>query len=101
MTREGICAVDPKINIKDSLFCFTGKSSKASRRDFSELIIKNGGQFNNNVISNTDYLIIGNAGNPCWTFSCYGRKVEKAVKMRQEGRHIMIINELDFWDAIN
>jgi hypothetical protein len=25
-----------------------------------------------------DYLIIGADGSPCWTFACYGRKVEKS-----------------------
>ena len=48
----------------------------------------------------TDYLIVGNEGNPCWAFSCYGRKVEKAVELRKKGSNIQIINEDDFWNAL-
>ncbi|GMA55471.1 hypothetical protein GCM10025857_68280 [Alicyclobacillus contaminans] len=48
----------------------------------------------------TDYLVVGDQGNPCWAFSCYGRKVEKAVKLRKQGRRILIIHEVDFWDAL-
>lgn len=33
-------------------------------------------------------------------FSCYDRKVEKAVKMRKEGHQILIIHEGDFWKIV-
>lgn len=47
-----------------------------------------------------NYLIVGAEGNPCWKFSCYGRKVEKAVELRKEGSRLLIIHELDFHDAV-
>jgi hypothetical protein len=56
--------------------------------------------FNNNVVKDTNYLVVGNKGNPCWVYSCYGRKVEKAVELRKAGHKIMIIHEDDFWDAV-
>jgi len=101
MTKQGICAVDPVINIQNSLFSFTGKSTHGTRKDIANVITTNGGDFNDRVIEKTNYLIVGNDGNPCWAFACYGRKVEKAIKLRQEGSHILIINELDFWDAVS
>ena len=100
LTTAGICALDPEITISDHLFCFTGKSEKASRSELAEIIIEHGGKFNDSVTAKTDYLIIGNAGNQCWAFSCYGRKVEKAIDLRKKGNHILIVNELDFWDSL-
>ena len=97
----GICVSCPDILIPEQLFCFTGKSSKTSRVGFTDVVTSLGGLFNNNVVENTSYLIIGNEGNPCWAFSCYGRKVEKAVAMRKSGHPILLIHENDFWDTVS
>ena len=99
-TIGGICATDPDISFKDKTFCFTGESKKARRAEIAQAIEQAGGIFNNNVVKKTDYLIVGADGNPCWAFACYGRKVEKAVELRKAGAHIVVVNELDFWDAL-
>ena len=52
------------------------------------------------VTTKTDYLIVGNAGNPCWAYACYGRKIEDAMNIRKDGGKVQIINETDFWDAV-
>lgn len=101
MSLFGICASCPEILIPEQLFCFTGKSSKTSRAGFADVVTSLGGLFNNNVVESTSYLIIGNEGNPCWAFSCYGRKVEKAVTMRKTGHPILLIHENDFWDTVS
>jgi len=98
---KGICAVCPNIIINNKTFCFTGASKRASRNEIADFITQKGGIYNNNVTQSTDYLIVGNEGNPCWAYSCYGRKVEQAVKLRQKGFPIIIVNELDFWDSIS
>ncbi len=46
------------------------------------------------------YVVIGAEGNQCWAYSCYGRKVEKAIKLRKEGVRVVIVHELDFHDAV-
>ena len=97
----GICAVCPEIVIKGKTFCFTGVSKKATRREIACIIENAGGIYNDRITDNTDYLIVGADGNPCWAFSCYGRKVEKAVNMRKEGHKIVIVHEYDLWDEIN
>lgn len=96
---HGICSVCPKITFKLKSFCFTGTSSKVKRDDIKNIILSVGGSFNNNVNKDTNYLIIGNEGNSCWAFSCYGRKVEKAIDLRKKGNSILIVHENDFWDA--
>ena len=89
-----------QIEIEGKIFCFTGSSEKASRKEIAANIQKHGGVFTPSVTQKTDYLIVGNEGNPCWAFSCYGRKVEKAVGLRKKGINIQIVNEDDFWNAL-
>ncbi len=98
---SGVCSICQELNIEDdTLFCFTGKSTRASRDEIADIVVNIGGQFNNNVTKKTDYLIVGNDGNPCWAYACYGRKIEKAIELRKVGGKIKIINEVDFWDIL-
>lgn len=99
-TISGICTVNPKIEFAGKAFCFTGASDKADRKEIAATVTELGAVFSNNVTKSTDYLIVGNAGNPCWAFSCYGRKVEKAVELRKKGNYIVIVNEDDFWNKV-
>ncbi len=96
----GICAACQEIDFKDNLFCFTGQSLRAKRSEIAKYITSLGGKFNNNLTNKTRYLIVGNNGNPCWAFSCYGRKVEDAINRRKSGQLLTIVNEVDFWDIL-
>lgn len=97
---SGICAYCPEITFEKKIFCFTGESYRATRAEMAKEIEKLGGISRAAVSSKTDYLVVGNAGNPCWAYSCYGRKIEEAMSLRKEGRKVQIINETDFWDAV-
>lgn len=96
----GICAYCPEVEIKGKLFCFTGESYRSTRSEIKAEVERLGGKFRSGVSKNTDFLVVGNAGNPCWAYSCYGRKIEEAMALRKAGAKILIINETDFWDAI-
>ena len=96
----GICAVCPEITIQGKTFCFTGVSKKASRNEIANIVENAGGIYNDRVTADTDYLIVGAGGNPCWAYSCYGRKVEKAMDIRKKGGSIIIVHEYDFWDEL-
>ncbi len=95
-----ICSTNPVIEFENHNFCFTGESVRASRAEIAEIIRNAGGQFQNNVLKNTNYLIVGAKGNECWAFASYGRKVEKALQYRKKGQGIQIIHEKDFWDSL-
>lgn len=95
----GICTINPNIVFQDNTFCFTGISERIKRKDFEQYIIGKGGIYNDNVINDTNYLIVGTKSNPCWAYSCYGRKVEQAMNLRKAGNSISIVNEIDFWDC--
>lgn len=99
-TLPGICAMCPEIEFDGRVFTFTGTSTKATRQQIVDHITGLGASFSPNVTSQTQYLVVGTGGNPCWAFSCYGRKVEKAVDLRKSGVPILIVHESDFWDAV-
>ena len=99
-TLPGICSMCPEIAFDGRVFTFTGTSIKATRKQFVDQIKGLGAAFSPNVTSQTHYLVVGAGGNPCWAFSCYGRKVEQAVDFRKSGGSILIVHESDFWDAV-
>ena len=68
--------------------------------EFSKLIKQLGGEVMNSVSAKLDYLIIGADANPCWAYTCYGRKVEKAVELRKSGARLILVHENDFHDAV-
>lgn len=96
----GLCAVCPEVSFDGMKFCFTGASSKYSRAQFSDLVRRLGGDVVGSVSASLNYLVIGADGNPCWAYACYGRKVEKAVELRRQGAHILLVHEHDFHDAV-
>lgn len=98
---QGICAFCPEIEFEDKVFCFTGASYKATRAELADIVSSHGGLPRDGVSRKTNYLIVGNDGNPCWAYSCYGRKIEEAINLRREGFKLQIVNETDFWDAVS
>jgi len=97
---SGVCAMCPEITFGEKSFCLTGESRKATRAEIARKIESIGGKVIGNIREDLDYLIVCAAGNYCWAFSCYGRKVEKAVDYRKKGARIVIAHENDLWDAI-
>ncbi|HEX8915683.1 MAG TPA: BRCT domain-containing protein [Humisphaera sp.] len=100
LTVKGVCAVCPDVRFDDRTFCFTGTSTRMKRSDIAARIEARGGRFSKNVVRGLDYLVIGADGNPCWAYSCYGRKVEEAVALRRSGARLVLVHEADFWDAV-
>ena len=98
---DGICAICPDISFAGKTFCFTGESYRAKRAEMAQIVSELGGIARSGVAAKTDYLVVGNAGNPCWAYACYGRKIEEAVRLRKGGAPIVIVNETDFWDAVD
>lgn len=98
---DGICAVCPEITFEGKTFVITGESYRASRAEIKEKIESFGGVVRSAVSVRTDYLVVGDAGNPCWAYACYGRKIEEAEMIRREGGRVVIVNENDLWDAMD
>jgi NAD-dependent DNA ligase len=96
----GVCAMCPEIVFEGSTFCFTGASNQLTRADFHLIVEGLGGIASRTVNASVKYLVIGAEGNPCWAYSCYGRKVEAAIEYRKRGYPLMIVHENDFNDAV-
>ena len=96
----GLCAMCPEIKFEDSLFCFTGASTKYKRSELAAIVKRLGGKYSDIVTTALNYLVIGADGNPCWAYACYGRKVESVVKLRKQGHKVLIVHENDFHDAV-
>ncbi|CAA9201261.1 BRCT domain-containing protein [Flavobacterium collinsii] len=97
----GLCTSEPEVIFEGKTFCITGVLQRGNRENLHKDIIKFGGIPTDSITKKTDYLIVGDNGNPAWAFSCYGRKVEKAINLRKEGHTIMLIHEFDFSDLID
>ena len=95
-----VCSTCPEIVFAERRFCITGASSRMSRNELSARIIDAGGFVTEVPNKKTDFLIVGAEGNPCWTYACYGRKVEKAILLRKTGHPIAIVFENDLHDAL-
>jgi NAD-dependent DNA ligase len=97
---RGICTSKPDIYFDGKLFCLTGQFEHGEKTYISQLISDCGGITKDNLTKKTDYLIVGANGDPCWAFSCYGRKIETAISNKKNGIPISIIYESDFWDIL-
>lgn len=97
----GLCTFDADITADGKVFCITGNLSRGSKVILSNLIDDQGGTCREKVTNLTDFLIVGNEGSEAWAFSCYGRKVEDAMKRRKKGQDITILHENDFYDYID
>ena len=97
---SALCAVAPSVAFTGSTFCFTGASAKYKRAQFEQIVRELGGEALTGVTAKLNYLVIGAEGNPCWSYACYGRKVEKAVELRKKGVRLVLLHENDFHDAV-
>jgi NAD-dependent DNA ligase len=97
--KTGFFQIDPDIRIQDSTFCITGVSRKFKRREIAEKIELYGGYIVDNVSSKINYLVVCDEKNSCWAFTCYGRKIEEAIKLRKQGLRLVIVHEFDLYDT--
>lgn len=97
--KTGFYQIDPTIKIQENSFCITGLSKKFSRKEIAEKIEMFGGFVVNNINSKLNYLVVCDEKNTCWAFTCYGRKIEAAIKHRKEGKNLVIIHEFDLYDT--
>lgn len=98
--NQGFFQIDPQIIIQEKTFCITGQSVKFKRKEIAEKIELYGGFITDSVTNATNYLVVCDEKNDSWAFTCYGKKVEKAIKLRKNGQQISIIHEFDLYDAL-
>ena len=89
-----------EVEFKHKCFCFTGPAITGKRKDLHDIVSKLGGLCSDRVCRGLDYLVIGGQSSPAWVYSTYGRKIEKAIKEREDFGKIKIIDENTFIDAV-
>ncbi len=99
-TMKGITEKVVNITIEGKSVCITGLM-KVKRGTVIDLIIERGGISQKNVTLDLNYLVIGDLSNPCWKYTTYGGKIEKAMEYKKEGAKISIVSENDFLVALN
>ena len=98
---RAICAVDPEDIFRDRAFVITGESPKARRAEMVGQIEARGGLVRQMVSARSHYLVVCGGGSQHWAFSCYGRKIDEAHKLRRAGHPITIAHGRDVWDALH
>ena len=82
-----------KLNYDNSVFCFTGTFVTGTRSVVQNTAKSKGAIIKNNVTQSLDYLVIGTLASRDWRFTSHGRKIEKALSLKNSGKPIVIINE--------
>lgn len=87
-------ADDCDVVLAGNTFCLTGKFQFGSRSECELATIQAGGVCVSAVNKNTNYLVIGSAGpTKSWKQANYGQKIDSALKLKQQGYAIKVINE--------
>ena len=86
----------PEIRFRHSVFCITGRFAYGSRREVSTAIKERGGELASSVSGKVQYLVVGTLGSRDWIQESWGRKIEKAIELRDRSSEIAIIGE-DHW----
>jgi hypothetical protein len=86
----------PRIYWDQEVFVFTGRFAYGPRRICEMEAITRGAAVADDVTPSTTFLVIGSFGSRDWAQSNYGRKIQRAVKLRDEGFPLRIVGE-DHW----
>lgn len=90
----------PPVFFKNHRFCLTGKFVMGPRANHEFEIMDRGGLIQANVTNDTHYLVIGSMGSTDWLHSTFGRKIEKAAAMAEQGHSIALISEEHWADHL-
>jgi hypothetical protein len=88
-----LCAPPPAISFPGRRFCMTGKFVFGTRKQCEAAIMQLGGETQSTPTSSTSFLVIGAIGSRDWIHSTHGRKIEAAVKLREQGTRLAIVSE--------
>jgi NAD-dependent DNA ligase len=83
----------PPVTFEGMEFLFTGTCAYGTRKQCQAAIESLGGSNAKGVTKNLNYLILGTYVTDSWANETYGRKIEKAMKYRDEGVPLVILTE--------
>jgi hypothetical protein len=80
----------------DTVYVFTGRFAYGTRADCEREVTQRGGRCEEIITKRTTCVVIGTFGSRDWAQTSYGRKIQRAVKLRDAGSGISIVGE-DHW----
>ena len=86
-----------ELSLSDKKCCLTGDFKYGSKESVERYITGKGGSVSSSVTKSTQILVVGALGSDAWVHNNYGRKVEKAMELRAQGKDIIIVSEDDFF----
>lgn len=95
-----LCDPPPALAFEGRVFCLTGKFVSGSRANMVALVESVGGAATSSPTKKVDYLVIGEVGSRDWIHSTHGRKIEKAMHLRDGGHGIAILSEEYLMDCL-
>ncbi len=81
-------------------FCFTGKFKSGSRKTVESKAQSLGAMTSKDVLLSTQFLVIGTLASRDWKFQSHGRKIEKAMSLKEKGHDIYVISEEQWLSAL-
>lgn len=84
-------------DLNEKSVVLTGDFEIAEIEDIENKLTSLGAQIKRDVNGKTDYLIIGSLGHSQWYYGSYGRKIEKALELQNQGKKVLMIEEWDFF----
>ncbi|MGS0724583.1 BRCT domain-containing protein [Shewanella sp. 0m-11] len=81
-------------------FCFTGKFKSGSRKTVESKAQSLGAMTTKDVLLSTQFLVIGTLASRDWKYLSHGRKIEKAMSLKEKGHEIYVISEEQWLTAI-
>jgi NAD-dependent DNA ligase len=84
---------EPAVTFEGKTFCLTGRFAFGSNLECEETIVELGGIVDSTLGKDTDYLVIGELCSPDWAHTTFGRMIERAVNLREQGQAIAIVSE--------
>lgn len=81
-------------------FCFTGKFKSGSRKTVESKAQDLGAVTSKDVLLTTQFLVIGTLASRDWKYQSHGRKIEKAMSLKEKGHEIYVISEEQWLAAI-
>lgn len=81
-------------------YVFTGIFAAGSRKFCESQVVQRGGRVSASLTGRADVLVIGVMSSPAWIESTHGRKIEAAMRMKQQGHRIAIVSEPHWLEAL-
>ncbi|MPY25153.1 BRCT domain-containing protein [Shewanella sp. YLB-07] len=97
LTHPSIKFTEPaEVTVSNSYFCFTGDFKSGERSLIHAFTRMFNGFIDEEVTLKSKYLVVGGLGSEQWANENHGRKIEKAIMLKESGHKVHIISE-DQW----